>query len=217
MCADKYQWWWEKIGCVGIMCGVKLVPMATLFDEITPELAQWITEQHLFFVSTAPLSGDGLVNVSPKGPISTLAVLNPRRVAYLDMTGSGAETPAHLRENGRICLMLCSFTKRPRILRLHGTGTVTWSVDPNFSALHQECGFPVDHTQELERAIITIDVSRIAHSCGYGVPLMDFVGERNNLEAWAQGKLAQDPGALETYRRDKNSTSLDGLPAWPNH
>lgn len=190
--------------------------MATVFDHITPDLADWIREQHMFFVATAPLSESGMVNVSPKGPISTLAIVNPLRVAYLDMTGSGAETPAHVLENGRICLMLCSFTKRPRILRLHGTGSVVWSSAPEFEELRDECGFADDHVNELERSIVTLDVTRVAHSCGYGVPLMDYVGQRDNLDKWAQGKLAQDDNALETYRNQKNTTSLDGLDAWPS-
>ena len=112
-----------------------LIDMAKVFDEITDHQRDWISKQALFFVATAPLAGDGHVNVSPKGPIGSLAVLGPRTVAYLDVNGSGAETIAHLRENGRICVMLCAFDGPPRILRLHGRGEVVLNDDPRYDEL----------------------------------------------------------------------------------
>src|SRR3954452_1394247 len=109
--------------------------MGKVYDAIDDKLAAWIARQPLFFVGTAPLDADGHVNVSPKGPIGSLRVVGPHEVAYLDIVGSGAETAAHLRENGRIVVMLCAFAGPPRILRLHGRGEVVWAEDPEFDAL----------------------------------------------------------------------------------
>ena len=179
--------------------------MAKIFDSIDERLEAWIARQRMFFVGTAPSDG-GHVNVSPKGPIETLRVLDGRTVAYLDLVGSGAETIAHLRENGRIVIMLCAFEGGPRIVRLHGRGEV---VDAN------AVEFP-DATALLEqhRTVIRVGVERIADSCGYGVPLMDYVSERPQSRAWAQSKLAkQGPDALEDYKAEKNALSIDGLPA----
>jgi hypothetical protein len=180
--------------------------MAKVFDEIDDKLRAWIERQRLFFVGTAPSGDEGRINVSPKGPISTLRVLDPHTVAYLDMVGSGAETIAHLRENGRIVVMLCDLEGPPRIVRLHGRGTVlpTGSIE-----------FPVgDELAEQRRTVIRVEVERIADACGYGVPLMDYRGERPQARAWAERKLAQGgPGALEDYKAEKNAVSIDGLPA----
>lgn len=180
--------------------------MGKTFAAITPELADWIGRQHLFFVATAPSGGDGHVNVSPKGPIESLRVLDERTVAYLDLVGSGAETVAHLRENGRIALMFCAFDGAPRILRLHGRGAVLEAGALDFPDLGE--------LPEQQRSVIRVDVERVATACGFGVPLMDFVGTRNNGRRWAEGKLAKEgPGALEAYKASKNATSIDGLPA----
>src|SRR3954449_10224766 len=139
--------------------------MAKVFDGIDDHLRDWIGRQRLFFVGTAPLAGDGHVNVSPKGPIGTLAVLDERTVAYLDVIGSGAETIAHLRENGRIVVMLCAFEGPPRIVRLHGRGEIVPADDPRFEELRERCGF-----EEVlgQRSIVLVNVTRIADSCGYG-------------------------------------------------
>ena len=180
--------------------------MAKVYDGIDPQLEAWIRRQRLFFVGTAPSGDDGRVNVSPKGPIETLRVLDRYTVAYLDLVGSGAETIAHLRQNGRIVVMLCAFDGPPRILRLHGHGEV---LD------HAEIEFPgVDVLPEQRRRVIRVAVERVADSCGFGVPLMSYEGERPNSRQWAAGKLRKGgPDALERYKHEKNAHSIDGLPA----
>jgi hypothetical protein len=179
--------------------------MAKVFESIDERLEAWIARQRMFFVGTAPTDG-GHVNVSPKGPIETLRVLDGRTVAYLDLVGSGAETIAHLRENGRIVIMLCAFEGGPRIVRLHGRGEV---VDAHSVEFPDATALPEQH-----RTVIRVDVERIADSCGFGVPLMEYVGERPQSRAWAQSKLAkQGPEALEDYKAEKNALSIDGLPA----
>ncbi len=180
--------------------------MGKIYDTITPQLAAWIGRQHMFFVGTAPSGDEGHINVSPKGPIGTLRILDEHTVAYLDLVGSGAETIAHVNENGRIVVMLCAFDGPPRILRLHGHAEV---ID------HGSVAFPdVDVLPEQLRTIVQVDVERIADSCGYGVPFMDYVGERSNARRWAEGKLAkQGPDALEQYKAEMNTVSIDGLPA----
>ena len=180
--------------------------MGKVFEEIDDKLRAWIERQRVYFVGTAPSGPDGSVNVSPKGPISTLRVLDGRTVAYLDMVGSGAETIAHLRDNGRIVVMLCDFEGPPRIVRLHGRGTVLPAGAVEFPA--------GDALPEQHRTVIRVDVDRIADSCGYGVPLMNYEGERPHHDAWAQKKLrVGGPDAMADYQREKNATSLDGLPA----
>ena len=189
--------------------------MAKTFDGIDDRLRAWIGRRHVFFVGTAPRSG-GHVNVSPKGPIDTLAVLGPREVAYADLVGSGAETVAHLRDDGRICVMLCAFEGPPRIVRLHGTGEAVLARDERFGALAARCGLDVERFggSGMQRAIVRIDVDRVSDSCGYGVPLMAFEGERPQMPAWADRKRARGgTGALEDYQREHNATSIDGLPA----
>jgi hypothetical protein len=180
--------------------------MAKTFDAIDERLRAWIARQRMFFVGTAPSGDGGHVNVSPKGPIETLRVLDDRTIAYLDLVGSGAETIAHLKENGRIVVMLCSFDGPPRIVRLHGRGEVldAGAID-----------FPdVDPLPQQRRTVIRIAVDRIADSCGFGVPLMSYEGERPQSRAWAERKLAKEgPRALEDYIAAKNAVSIDGLPA----
>ena len=190
--------------------------MGRTFDAIDERLAGWIAAQPLFFVGTAPLAADGHVNVSPKGPIGTLRVLAPDRVAYLDLVGSGAETVAHLRENGRIVVMLCAFAGPPRIVRLHGTGAAHLAGEPRFDELLAEARFDEPATTESRRAIVEVQVARIAESCGYGVPVMDLVGDRPHLDKWAAKKVrVGGPEALERYQAEHNTTSIDGLPAVP--
>jgi Pyridoxamine 5'-phosphate oxidase len=186
--------------------------MGRTYDEIDDRWAAWIAEQPMFFVATAPLAADGHVNVSPKGPAGALRVLGPHRVCYLDVGGSGAETIAHLRENGRIVVMLCAFGGPPRILRLHGTGEVVGDDDERFAGLVE--GLPSIGPPEAARAVIVVDVHRIADSCGYGVPLMSVDGERDHYALSAAKRLrVGGPEALAQHRADVNGRSIDGLPA----
>src|SRR5215212_1178335 len=140
--------------------------MGRIYERIDDQQKAWIAKQSMFFVGTAPSGDDGHINVSPKGPIGTLRVLDDRTVAYLDIVGSGAETIAHLRDNGRICVMFCAFQGAPRILRLHGTGEVVLPDDPRFDALLAR-GFREPQAPEARRAIIAVHVARVADSCGY--------------------------------------------------
>ena len=186
--------------------------MGRTYDEIDDRWEAWIAEQPMFFVATAPLAADGHVNVSPKGPAGALRVLGPRRVCYLDVGGSGAETIAHLRENGRIVVMLCAFSGPPRILRLHGTGEVVGDDDQRFAGLVE--GLPSIGPPEATRSVIVVDVHRIADSCGYGVPLMSVDGERDHYALSAAKRLrVGGPDALAQRRAEVNGRSIDGLPA----
>ena len=188
--------------------------MGEIFDSIDERLERWIAAQSMFFVGTAPLDADGHVNVSPKGPIDTLRVLGPSTVAYLDFIGSGAETIAHVRENGRIVIMLCAFEGPPRILRLHGRGEAIPASDERFAELMELCGFAEPETPEARRAIVLVEVLRVADSCGYGVPLMHHEGQRPHMPLWAAKKVrVGGADALSDYQRDMNALSIDGLPA----
>jgi hypothetical protein len=188
--------------------------MGRVYERIDEHLREWIGRQALFFVGTAPLAGDGHVNVSPKGPIGSLRVLDDHTVAYLDVVGSGAETIAHLRENGRIVVMLCAFEGPPSILRLHGRGHVVTPDDPRFEELLERAAFEDPGAPEARRAIVVVDVARIADSCGYGVPLLSHEGQRPHMAAWAEKKLrVGGPEAIDAYIAEKNSASIDGLPA----
>jgi hypothetical protein len=188
--------------------------VAKVFDRIDEHLRDWIARQALFFVGTAPLDGGGHVNVSPKGPIDTLRVLDDHTVAYLDMVGSGAETIAHLRENGRIVVMLCAFEGPPRIVRLHGRGEVVPAGSERFDGLFERAGFVTPSVDEARRAIVLVEVERIADSCGYGVPLMGYEGEREHSRLFAEKRLrSEGPSAIDDYIAAKNAESIDGLPA----
>jgi hypothetical protein len=177
--------------------------MGRVHECITPELQTYIEAQPLFFVATAPLTGEGHVNLSPKG-LDCLRILSPRRVAYLDLTGSGNETAAHVTENGRITFMFCAFAGAPRILRLYGTGVVMLPGTPQWADLAGR--FPV---YPGARQIIGAEITRVQTSCGFGVPRMDVVEQRDTLLRWADGKGS----ALPRYRLEKNARSIDGLPA----
>ena len=186
--------------------------MAKVFDEIGPKLADWIGQQHMFFVGSAPSGDTGHVNVSPKGPIETLRVLGPRRVAYLDQVGSGIETVAHLRENGRIVIMLCAFAGPPRIVRLHGRGRVVELDDPEFGELSAPFELvPGTIEAEVARSLVVVGLDHISDSCGYGVPLMEFAGRRTQQADWARSKLRDDPDGIRAYVRERNARSIDGL------
>ena len=182
--------------------------MGRTHDKIDRRLRGFLEGQPVFFVATAPLAGDGLVNLSPKGMSGTFRVLDDHSVAYLDLTGSGVETIAHLRENGRITLMFCAFEGKPRIVRLAGRGRVVMPGDDGFAAL--AVGFP---TIEGTRSVIVVDVTRVADSCGYAVPRMDYVGDRDQLVRWA---VSRGEDGLDEYRRERNAESLDGLPGLPS-
>jgi len=172
-------------------------------EGITPELRSWLERQKVFFVATAPLSGAGHVNCSPKGG-DTFRILGAKEVAYLDLTGSGIETVAHLKENGRIVLMFCAFDGPPKIVRLHGRGEVIRPGDGRFDKLL--AGFK---SYPGVRSLIKVTLDRISDSCGYGVPLYEFRGERDALRKWAEKKGVN---GLEDYRSSENQNSIDGLP-----
>ncbi len=176
-----------------------------LYTEIDQRLRGFIESQPMFFVATAPSGQGGHVNVSPKG-IDSLHVLGPATVAYADFTGSGVETIAHLRENGRIVIMLCAFTGPPRIVRLHGRGT---AIEPQDAGFGEVCGQLTRQSQEAGlRSIIRVEIERISDSCGYGVPLFHFEAQRDQLPRWA---AKQGSSGLRDYQRAKNARSIDGL------
>ncbi len=175
--------------------------MAKFQTELPDNLKEFIKEQKMFFTATAPLQGR--INLSPKG-IDTFRCLDDKTVAYLDLTGSGNETSAHLQENGRLTIMFCSFTEKPLILRLYGQGEVVkigsqrWNeLIPNFI---RDFG---------ERQIIVLHLESLQTSCGFGVPIYQLIAERETLIDWAEGK---DEEKLKDYWRAKNLQSIDGLP-----
>lgn len=178
-----------------------------VYDGIDSDLAQWLTSQPVFFVGTAPLAQDGHVNISPKGMAGTFVVFDEHRVGYLDYYGSGSETIAHLRENGRITLMFAAFDGRPNIVRLYGTGRIVLTQDPEFESLR--AAFSKERTVA-QRAIVMVDLDRVSDSCGYAVPFMDFVSDRPVLDL-VQEKKGPEP--YREYPETKNARSIDGLPA----
>lgn len=181
--------------------------MGKCYDAVSAELGAWLCSQKVFFVATAPLAQDGHINCSPKGS-DTFRVLNEREVAYLDLTGSGVETIAHIQENGRIILMFCAFDGPPKVVRLHGRAQVVYPAHPEFA--HLSALFPAFIGS---RAIIRVTLERISDSCGYAVPRFDFVQERTGLESWSRTK---GEAGLASYREEKNRESLDGLPGYAN-
>jgi Pyridoxamine 5'-phosphate oxidase len=188
--------------------------MAKVFDGITDHIRTWVGRQSMFFVASAPLDPDGHVNVSPKGPIGSLAIVDDHTVAYLDVSGSGAETIAHVRENGRIVVMLCAFQGPPRIVRFHGTGRIVRWDDPEFADWLERCDFADASIPEARRSVVVVDVTRVSDSCGYGVPLMEHVGAREHHALHSAKNLrVAGPDAYEARKRVNNAVSLDGLPA----
>ena len=181
-----------------------MADMGRVYEDISAQLQQFLERQPMFFVTTAPLGADGHVNVSPKGLDGTFAVLDPRRVAFLDLTGSGVETIAHVRENGRITLMFCAFDGPARIVRLSGHGEVVTCDDAEFT----QRAAPFAELPGA-RAVITVELDRVADSCGYGVPRMELVEQRERL---LTALAAKGDGGLTTYRAERNATSIDGLP-----
>ena len=178
--------------------------MGRTYEGVDDRLARFLAGQHVFFVATAPLGGDGHLNLSPKGLDGTFAVLDPATVAYLDLTGSGIETVAHLRENGRIVVMFCAFEGPPRIVRLHGRGEAVLPGDPRFDGLLARF-----RPRPGVRSVIRIDLQRVTDSCGFGVPLLRFDGERDQLDEWAARK---GPEGIAAYQTERNARSIDGLP-----
>jgi hypothetical protein len=176
--------------------------LSKLYETVSSDLRPWLERQKVFFVASAPLSPDGHVNCSPKGG-DTFRVLGESQVAYLDLTGSGIETIAHIQENGRIAVMFCAFEGSPRIVRLHGKARVVYPDHSDYVALFQK--FP---SNPGARAIILVDLTRVSDSCGYSVPLMEFAGLRNTLDQWATKKGSEE---LVAYRQKKNQYSIDGI------
>lgn len=185
--------------------------MAKVHDAIDDRLRAFIERQHVFFVATAPSGDGGHVNVSPKGGAGMFRVTGPLGFAYADMLGSGIETVAHLRENGRICVMFTAFEGPPKVLRLHGTGRVVQQADPAFAELL--AGFDVSAAQRKAiRSIVTVDVTRVADACGFQVPRMDYAGERDQLLRYADNRIRKEgPDAVRAYVTRTNAESIDGL------
>jgi hypothetical protein len=176
--------------------------MARFFDTLTPAHLEFIAQQKIYFVASAPKSGR--VNLSPKG-MDTFRVLSTSRVGYLDATGSGNETAAHLADNGRVTIMLCSFSTAPLIFRIYGHGRAVHPRDADWAQLRPLFGPPLPG----ERQLIITEIESIQTSCGFGVPFFDYRGERETL---VNSALRQGPEAMAAYRAQKNVRSIDGLP-----
>jgi hypothetical protein len=176
--------------------------MGKVYNGIDAALREFLRAQHMFFVGTAPLSATGHINVSPKG-MDSFRVLDPKRVIYLDYPASGIETLAHLRENGRIVMMFCAFDGSPKIVRLYGKGRAVEPQDAEFASLiaHFAPKFQ-------PRSIVSVDLDRVSTSCGFAVPLYHYRRDRDQLVTWAEKKGPE----LESYQREKNAESIDGLP-----
>ena len=177
--------------------------MGKQFAALLPEHEEFISRQHIFFVGSAPLSEEGLVNISPKG-YDSLRILSTNRVAYLDMTGSGNETSAHIHENGRITVMFSAFEGPPNILRLYGKGTVLLPDSPEWEEL-----YPLFTPIPGARQIIIVDFDKVQTSCGFSIPFMTYTGERDTLQRWS---VQKGEAGLKQYWQEKNVRSLDGLP-----
>jgi len=177
--------------------------MGKVLDGITDDVREFIEKQHLFFVATAPLATDGHVNVSPKG-MDSFRILGDHRVGYIDLTGSGNETSAHIAENGRITFMFCAFEGSPNIIRLYGEGRTILPGDEDWQAFVTH--FPAHMSA---RQIIVANIHRVSTSCGYAVPFFEYQGERETLTKYWEAKGQE---ALPAYQREKNTTSIDNLP-----
>ena len=178
--------------------------MGKVYETIGPEIREWMSGQRMFFVATAPRSDGGMINLSPKGH-DTLRVLDDRTIAFLDYGGSGVETIAHLRENGRIVIMMCAFEGPPKIFRFHGSGDVVTPRDPEFP----ELAGSFDRSELGIRAIVRVSVSRISDSCGYGVPLYEYQSQRRTSPNYIRSRGAE---RIRAYQEENNLESLDGLP-----
>ncbi len=180
--------------------------MAKVHARVEGRLREFVERQRMFFVASAPLAEDGHVNLSPRGVPGSFGMLDEHTFAWLDTSGSGSETIAHVRENGRVAVMFCAFEGAPNIVRFHGRGRVVTIYDDDYPAL-------AGHFPDLPgaRAVIVVDIERISDACGYGVPLMEYAGERDLLTPYFERK---GPAGSAAYRRRKNRTSIDGLPAF---
>jgi hypothetical protein len=177
--------------------------MAKFFPELTASQSDFVARQKIFFVASAPTSG-GRVNLSPKG-MDTFRILSPKRVGYLDATGSGNETAAHLKQNGRVTIMFCALEGAPLIFRIYGRGRTVQTVDAEWTQLRPLFGAPLPG----ERQLVLVEIENTYTSCGYGVPFFEYKGEREQLIEWAGKK---GPEGLAAYRAEKNQRSIDGLP-----
>jgi hypothetical protein len=175
--------------------------MASFHEALDESLCEFIQSQHVFFVATAPQ--EGRINLSPKG-MDSLRIFNDREVGYLDVTGSGNETSAHVLQNGRLTMMFCSFDRTPLILRLYGTGRILHPRDAEFDERMKSFD-PISGA----RQIVLLSIESLQKTCGYSIPFYDYQGERDTLEKWAEKKGQEE---LEKYREEKNTTSIDGLP-----
>ena len=176
-----------------------------VFSEISDDITAWIKKQHLFFIATAPLSQQGHINLSPRG-LDSFRVIDPNRVVILDRTGSGNESAAHMHENGRVTIMFCAFEGEPDILRLFGEGEVIQPGGDDWDEYRSLFAKDVPGVRQIFHLMVT----RVQTSCGYGVPFMDFVADRDRLTKWSEDK---GEGAIREYQKEKNATSIDGLPA----
>lgn len=179
--------------------------MAKTYTGLTPELRQWVAQQPMYFLASAPLQADGHINLSPRG-LDSLRMTSDNDLVILDLTGSGNETAAHLHENGRLTVMLCAFSGNPKILRLYGHGRVIRPDDSDWENYRKLFATDLPGVRQL----FHVHIQRIQTSCGFGVPLMDFVTQRETLLEWAHKK---GPDGIEKYQHDKNAHSIDGLPA----
>ena len=181
--------------------------MGRIFPIIDSSLAEFIQQQRMFFVATAPQAAEGHINLSPKG-LDSFRILDEQTVAYLDLVGSGIETVAHLKDNGRITIMFCALAGPPKIVRLHGRGE---AIEPGHAEFATLLALFPDQGQGQGgvRSIIRVHCTRISDSCGFGVPLYEFQGHRTHLPDWVERK---GPEALREYQRENNARSLDGLP-----
>jgi hypothetical protein len=185
--------------------------MAKVFEEIDDKLRAFIEAQSMFFVATAPSGDGGHVNLSPKGGHNLFQVTGPLGFAYVDLMGSGIETVAHLRENGRIVIMFCAFEGPPKIVRLHGVGRPVQQNDEGFEELLTTFDIS-DEQRRAVRSVITVEVNRVGDSCGFVVPRMDYVGERDQLYRYADNRIRKLGGdAVLEYVSENNAESLDGL------
>ena len=176
--------------------------MGRVLERLDERAIAFIEAQHMFFVSTAPSGEAGLINLSPKG-LDTFAVLDEQTVAYLDLVGSGIETVAHIRQNGRITLMFCAFEGAPNIMRIYGQGDAVEPGDAEWEGLRGR--FP---EMAGERSIVRVRVERVSDSCGFAVPRYRYEGDRSTLTEWVEKK---GPEGIEAYKAEKNRKSLDGL------
>jgi hypothetical protein len=182
------------------------------YERIDDRLRAFIEAQPVFFVGTAPSGDDGHVNVSPKGGAGLFRVTGPLGFAYVDLLGSGIETVAHLRENGRIVVMFAAFDGPPKIVRLHGSGRVVQQGDAEFAGLLASFDASEEQLRAV-RSIVAVDVTRVSDSCGFAVPTLRYEGERDQLYRFADNRIRHEgEDAVARYCTVRNAESLDGLP-----